>query len=236
MKLVKSLHQKKYRDQHGLFMVEGVKLVGEAIHEGAKIEMIAHACEANELPYELPDHSYRVSQKDLERMSALKTPNRILAVCEMRPLQHAKPAGWSLALDRISDPGNLGTILRICDWFGVNRVLCDPETVELYNPKVVQASMGSIFRVGVEYRSLIDFVSENPNLPVYGADMDGESLYRGDFPAEGILVMGSEAHGLQTEIRNRIDRLVSIPKVGGGESLNVAVSTGIILSHLRSRT
>jgi len=233
MKLVKSLHQKKYRDQTGLFLVEGVKLVGEAIQYGAKLEMIAYACELDEIDYALPAQAIRISKKDLSRISMLKNPNRILAVCRQYAEQSiTETEDWMVALNRVSDPGNLGTILRICDWFGVSQVLCDRETVELYNPKVVQASMGSIFRVKVNYLELEEYLSECDRIKVL-ADMEGDSVYDSEFPPQGILIMGSESHGPDEFIRKSADKILTIPKAGGGESLNVAVSTGIILSHLR---
>lgn len=232
MKLVKSLHQKKYRDQTGLFLVEGVKLVGEAIHSDAKLEMIVYACDPEELPYTLPDHAMRINPKELERLSVLKTPNRVLATCRKLTEKSSEGhSGWIVALDRVSDPGNLGTILRICDWFGVQEVICDLETVDVYNPKVVQSSMGSIFRVAVRYLDLEEFLRETDR-SVYLADMDGKPFYEMNFSAPGIIVMGSESHGSRDSIREFVNEVVSIPKTGFGESLNVAVSTGIILSYL----
>jgi TrmH family RNA methyltransferase len=235
MKLVKSLHQKKYRDEHGLFLVEGVKLVNEAIHAEAKLEMIVYACEPEELPFQLPENSYKVSPKDLGRISALKNPNRVLAVCHKSTDISEEPSNWQLALDQISDPGNLGTIIRICDWMGINQIVCDRDSVDLYNPKVVQASMGSIFRVKVLYKDLAEYLENSSFDSILEADMSGTSVNDFEFPEKGILVMGSEAHGLRPEVSALCTGKVSIPQFGGGESLNVAVSAGILLSHLRQR-
>jgi len=233
MKLVKSLQQKKYRDEHGLFLVEGVKLVNEALHSKAKLEMIVYACEDDELPFTLPPNSWRVSVKDLGRMSAFKSPNRVLAVCHKDWSLPKASDSWILALDQISDPGNLGTIIRICDWMGVNQIVCAADSVDLFNPKVVQASMGSIFRVSVSYRPLEEFLENSGFDSILEADMDGESVNEFQFPEKGILVMGSESHGLRPEISAKCTGKVTIPQFGGGESLNVAVSTGIILSHIK---
>jgi TrmH family RNA methyltransferase len=233
MKLVKSLQQKKYRDEHGLFLVEGVKLVNEAIHSQAKLEMIVYACEEDELPFDIPLNSWRVSPKDLGRMSSLKNPNRVLAVCHKDWSQKEVSGGWILALDEISDPGNLGTIIRICDWMGVESIVCATDSVELFNPKVVQASMGSLFRVAVSYANLEDYLEKSGSETILEADMKGDSIYKFEFPKKGILVMGSESHGLRPEISAKCTGKISIPQFGGGESLNVAVSTGILLSHLK---
>jgi len=229
---VKSLQQKKYRDEHGFFIVEGVKLVKEAIDSQAKLEMIVYACEELELPFFLPANSYRVSQKDLGRMSGLKNPNRVIAVCHKLDEPSLASEGWTVALDEVSDPGNLGTIIRICDWMGIRHIVCAENSVDVYNPKVVQASMGSLFRVDVNYLKLEEFLKRDDQGLLVEADMSGEPLSEVEWPERGVLVMGSESHGLRKEISELCQTKVSIPKRGGGESLNVAVSTGIILSHL----
>ena len=233
MKLVKSLQQKKYRDEHGLFLVEGVKLVNEAIHSQAKLEMIVYACEEDVLPFDIPLNSWRVSPKDLARMSAVKNPNRILAVCHKGWPRREVSGGWVVALDQISDPGNLGTIIRICDWMGVDQIICAMDSVDVFNPKVVQASMGSIFRVNVSYEHLEDYLEKYDSETILEANMNGESVHKFEFPEKGVLVMGSESHGLRPEISAKCTGKISIPQFGGGESLNVAVSTGILLSHIK---
>jgi len=233
MKLVKSLQQKKYRDEHGLFLVEGVKLVNEAIHSQAKLEMIVYACEEDELPFDMPLNSWRVSPKDLGRLSALKNPNRVLAVCRKDWPRKELLEGWVVALDQISDPGNLGTIIRICDWMGVDQIVCATDSVDVFNPKVVQASMGSIFRVNVSYHHLEEYLEKSDSETILEADMKGDSVYSFQSPDKGVLVMGSESHGLRSEISAKCTGKISIPQFGGGESLNVAVSTGILLSHLK---
>ncbi|MGB6036925.1 MAG: RNA methyltransferase [Cryomorphaceae bacterium] len=233
MKLVKSLQQKKYRDEHGFFLVEGVKLVNEAIHSQAKLEMIVYACEEDELPFDIPLNSWRVSSKDLGRISGLKNPNRVLAVCHKEWPRKEVSERWVVALDQISDPGNLGTIIRICDWMGVDNIVCAMGSVDVFNPKVVQASMGSIFRVNVSYEHLEEYLAKSDSETILEADMDGDSVYEFEFPEKGVLVMGSESHGLRPEISAKCTGKISIPQFGGGESLNVAVSTGILLSHIK---
>jgi TrmH family RNA methyltransferase len=232
MKLVKSLHQKKYRDRTGLFLVEGIKLVGEALQSDAKVEMIAYSGESEQFPYRLPNSAFRVSEKDLRNLSALRTPNRILAVCHKPKVARVpEEAPWVVAFDGVADPGNFGTIIRICDWFGIEHLACSPHCVDVHNPKVVQASMGSIFRVKVHYLDLKQFLSEGR--PVFVADTKGESVYDTEFPDRGVLVMGSESHGPSSELVGSEHRVLAIPGIGRAESLNVAVSAGIILSHLR---
>ncbi len=234
-KLIKSLQQKKYRDLNGLFVVEGVKLVGEAMGAGAAIETVVFTGDDSDYPYDLPHDSFSASPKELEIISGLKTPNRILAVCRKFPvsfqIDHTKPC---LALDGISDPGNMGTIIRLCDWFGINQIVCDNRCVELYNPKVVQASMGSLFRVNVVETDLIQFISDLPEgRQCLAADMHGKSIYQTEFQSAPVIVMGSESHGLREEVLQSGVEKISIPQYGGGESLNVAVSAAIIVAEFQ---
>ena len=216
-------------------MVEGVKPVGEALNSGAKVKMIIYEGDVNAFPYELTNPAFKVSSRELKSISALKSPNKIIAVCSQSINYPNSETDWVVVLDQVSDPGNLGTIIRICDWMGINRIVCSPNSVDVFNPKVVQASMGSIFRISLEYRELVDYFEDNKSITAYGADMSGTPLDKFAFPEKGILVMGSESHGISDSIRGYCSENISIPKIGGGESLNVAVSTGIILSHLRNR-
>ncbi len=234
-KLIKSLQQKKYRDAEGLFVAEGVKLVGEVLEHPQLIKKIVYAGDSADLPYQLPAGAVKVSPHDLEKISSLKTPNRILAVCHQLKHPHTPILNFPLfALDGVSDPGNLGTIIRLCDWFGFGQLICSNDTADVYNPKVVQASMGSILRVAVAYLPLAQFLSDLPKgHVVLGADMDGDPIYGHSNLAKGVVVMGSEAHGIRPEIRNLLTNTVSIPRFGGGESLNVAVSTAIIAAEIR---
>ena len=232
IKFVKSLQQKKYRNQSRMFVAEGVKLVKELLHAGMKADSIY--CTEEEIIKDFDIDSEKVTDAELKKMSGLKTPNKILGVFrfqENRPLDFSD---WVLALDDIQDPGNLGTIIRLCDWFGIKHLLCSNNTVDCYNPKTLQATMGSIARVNVVYGSITNVVKES-KLPLYGAFMDGEIVYHKDFPSSGILLMGNEAHGISDSLEREMSGRISIPQYGKSEieSLNVATATAILLSELR---
>lgn len=233
-KYIKSLQQKKYRDLNKMFVVEGMKMVQEALQYPNIVEYVVYVDDDQGYEFAFPDKAYQVSPAGLKSISSLKTPNKILAVCSFnRPFGELDYNKSILALDEISDPGNLGTILRLADWFGIDQIVCAPGSVDIFNPKVVQATMGSIFRVGVFTHSLLEVMENAPNeMDVFIADMEGENLYETKVTDPFMLIMGSEAHGVSAEVRNKAKSVVSIPRFGSGESLNVAVSTGIILSEL----
>ena len=176
-----------------------------------------------------------ISEKDLSRISQLKTPNKVLAVVYMfeDELHDDTANGLTLFLDRINDPGNLGTIIRMADWFGVNKIVCSENSVDVYNPKVIQSSMGSVYRIPVFYVASEEFLEaykkQFPENSIIGAAMDGESLAQAQLPREGLLVMGSESHGIEETVQRHLTQTVTIPNLGQAESLNVAVATGIIL-------
>src|SRR5690554_1078023 len=234
IKTTRALHQIKYRDLTGTFLVEGVKMVGEALSTGAKIEMIAFSGDPAEFPYALPVDALTAIRADLERMSAMKTAPPILAICRQPTVGEAfRPTSTFFALDGVKDPGNLGTVLRICDWFGIESLLCSPDCVDVFNPKVVQASMGAIFRVKVTYGDLLPVAeSFQGEFSLLVADMDGESIHRLEWPDKSMVVFGSESHGPSPEIREKADIVFTIPGGGRGESLNVGVAAGITASHL----
>lgn len=236
-KLIKSLQQKKYRDLNGLFLVEGVKLTEEALRYNQGVEQVVYTGDQNDFLFSLPENAISVSPKELEILSGLKTPNRILAVCRKFPeVSKMKLSSPTLVLDGVADPGNLGTIIRLCDWFGFSQLICSKESVDLYNPKVVQASMGSLFRVQVFYTDLTEFITHLPEgKKIYGADMNGTSIYDVDFDSNPVIIFGSESHGITQNLMARINEKISIPQIGGGESLNVAVSAAIISSEIRRR-
>jgi TrmH family RNA methyltransferase len=231
IKLITSLQQKKYRIAHQLFFAEGVKGVQELID--SNFELVHLYTTLND--FETVSSAIRttVQDQDLKKISALATPNSCLAVFKMPLEKDVLETGLILALDAIRDPGNLGTILRLCDWFGIQQVLCSKETVDLYNPKVVQATMGSISRVNVNYVDLNLFLSQT-QLPVYGTFMNGENIYQSSLPKQGIIVMGNEANGISPEIESKITKRLTIPRFGAvqkTESLNVATATAIVLSE-----
>ena len=232
-KYIKSLQQKKYRDVNKHFVVEGVKLVEECLQHPNKVDFIAYVGDKQDYNFDIPESAYQTSNKELSMISSLKTPNKILGVCHQSmssgKMDYGKPI---LALDEISDPGNLGTILRLADWFGIEQIVCAPGSVDIYNPKVIQATMGSIFRVNVHTYPIETIIEAAPaNMEIIVADMAGENLYTKNVQSPYLLVMGSEGHGVSNQIAKLATSVVSIPKFGGGESLNVAVSTGIILSE-----
>ncbi len=233
IKLITSLHQKKFRTIHQLFVAEGVKVISELLQ--SKLEM-EHLYLTDTIFEEVNNENKTIiSESDLKKISALNTPNNCLAIFKI-PIQ--KPfleEGLIVALDDIRDPGNLGTILRLCDWFGISQLVCSEQTVDLYNPKVVQATMGSIARVTVNYLDLNAFI-EKTILPVFGTFMEGKNIYGEALPKEGIIVMGNEANGINQKMEKSIKNRLTIPRFGElqqTESLNVATATAIILSEFR---
>lgn len=226
LKLIKSLHQKKYRIRHGLFLAEGVKLVGELLDSPMEAYRV-YSTEAREGDGLLP-----ISERELGSVSALKQPNKMLGIFRIPATGPLRFDGWTLALDALRDPGNLGTVIRLCDWFGIDDLICSPDTVDCYNPKVLQATMGSIARVRVHYLPLAAAL-EGCGLPVYGASMEGADVRRTKLPASGVLVMGSESHGLSAQLRALLSETIGIPAFGKAESLNVATATAVLLHEIR---
>jgi TrmH family RNA methyltransferase len=233
IKLITSLQQKKYRTSNKLFFAEGVKVVQELLDSNFELEHLYST--QNDFEDVLPSKKSLILEADLKKISALATANSCLAVFKIPLEKKIKESGLIVALDSIRDPGNLGTILRLCDWFGVKEIVCSKETVDLYNPKVVQATMGSIARVNMSYIDLNSFIAAT-NLPVFGTFMDGVNIYKTTLPQEGIVVMGNEANGISKELEKLIKNKLSIPRFGEiqkTESLNVATATAIILSEFR---
>ncbi len=231
LKYIQSLCQKKQRISERLFLAEGTKLVAELLEAGYPIKNI-YALESWAAP--LPDLPItRISPIELEKISTLQTPNQVVVVAEQR-----EPTGepvlknkLTLVLDGIQDPGNLGTIIRIADWFGIDQIIASNDTVELYNPKVIQATMGSFLRVKIWYRELEELLT-TINVPVYGALLNGTSMYATKPPKEALLVIGNESKGIRENILPYIKHAITIPRTGKAESLNAAVATGILLAQL----
>lgn len=233
IKLITSLQQKKYRLTHQLFIAEGEKVIRELLDSKFMLEHLY----STTIIFEEVDNSKQtiISESELDKISALTTSNSCLAVFRIPQPKKIVESGLILALDSVRDPGNLGTILRLCDWFGVNQLLCSNATVDIYNPKVVQATMGSIARVNVNYLDLTTFLQET-QLPVFGTFMNGENIYKTSLPKKGIIVMGNEANGISGELENFIKNKLTIPRFGNlqkTESLNVATATAIVLSEFR---
>jgi len=233
-KLIKSLVKKKFRQKYNKFVVEGVKNIEEVLRSTIKIEKIY----STEPIFSDSDvETDLISENELKKISHLVQPNTALALCEIPEEKKLNLDGFVIALDDVRDPGNLGTIIRMADWFGIRQVICSMETVDLYNPKVIQSSMGSFTRVQVNYADLEQVFKTYKN-PVLGAFMEGENIYRTDFPEKAILLMGNEANGTSEGLIPDISKKISVPRFGNlqqTESLNVAMATGIILGERASR-
>jgi TrmH family RNA methyltransferase len=236
---IKSLHQKKFRKEHNLFIAEGIKSITEFILSDYRIENIF--CTAHTIP-KLDKLLQKIkvqeiTDTELKKISALIAPQDALATIHIP--QETEIAAESvqnlitLVLDDIQDPGNLGTIIRTADWFGFKQIICSAGTVDAYNPKVVQATMGSLARIRLHYVYLPDFLKSN-NYPVFGALLEGNSVYDIDFSdKEGILILGNEGRGISPELKEYITDPITIPQFGKAESLNVAVSAGILCSEIK---
>ena len=234
IKLISSLQQKKQRIAHQLFIAEGIKGIQELLDASFELDHLY----TTQNDFEMVSNNQKtvVSDADLKKISALATPNTCLAVFKMPKEKKMEASGLILVLDSVRDPGNLGTIMRLCDWFGIQQLICSKETVDIYNPKVVQATMGSIARVTVSYVDLNDFLTTT-SLPVFGTFMNGDNIYKTALPQEGIIVMGNEANGISPELEKIIKNRLTIPRFGTiqkTESLNVATATAIVLSEFRS--
>ena len=233
IKLISSLKQKKFRIQHQLIVVEGGKVVQEFLNSDYElVEIFAVDDHFSQYKQKLT----RVNAKELSKISGFNTPNKVVATFKIpRP----KPINWSalvVALDAVNDPGNLGTIIRLCDWFGIENLICSETTVECFNPKVVQASMGSHTRVNITYMDLEKALPLAPNC--MGTFMDGMSIYEQNLPDEGLLVLGNEANGISQDIEALVDTRLSIPRFGNlkqTESLNVANAAAILLSEFKRK-
>ncbi len=235
IKLITSLKQKKYRQQYQLFVAEGKKTIFELLHSDLKLNHLY----STTLEFDvLDDLLTQISENELKRISFLKNPNTALAIFKIPKPQATDFSKLVVALDDVRDPGNLGTIIRLCDWFGVKDLICNNETVDCYNPKVVQATMGSITRVNVSYQDLGEVLSTQSSNN-FGAFMDGDNVYNMNLPKSGILFLGNEANGISKEIEVHITQRISIPRFGdlkATESLNVANAAAILLSEFKRRS
>jgi len=243
IKLIKSLDKKRERIESGCFVVEGEKMVRELLMSRFEtIEVFAVQQYIDELPANLKRKSEisAISEHDLERISFLKTPNKAVALAKLP--EKRTPAdlrGLSIALDNVQDPGNLGTIVRTAAWFGIANVFCSPDTVDVYNPKVIQSTMGAIFKVNVTYCDLAELAAtaRKAGIPMFGTRLDGENLYAAKLPKDAIVVMGNESKGLSAEISALMDSNLKIPSyappTSDMESLNVAVATAIVCAEFR---
>lgn len=236
--LITSLKQKKYRMQHRLFVVEGIKTINEFLNSSYQLEHLYAISEFSNVSEGLQT---LVSEAELKRISFLKNTNSALALFWMHDSEVIDNSKLIVALDNVRDPGNLGTIIRLCDWFGVTDLICNSETVDCYNPKVIQATMGSLTRVNTTYLNLEKYLLDNNNdYPVYGTFMSGKNLYTTNSVVDkGILVLGNEANGISATIEKMVTTKITIPKFGAvqkTESLNVAMATSILLSEFKRQT
>ena len=243
IKLIRQLEQKKYRRREQLFVAEGPKVVGDLLKAGFTAEEIFATPETDILAITAGRSAKvsTVSQDELRRSSFLQHPQQVLALMRLPqpPAVSCPPAGLTLALDGVQDPGNLGTIIRIADWFGIAQIVCSEDTADAWSPKVVQATMGSIARVNINYVNLPAFVDSLPaSYPVYGMLLDGQNIYEQPLQHEGLIVMGNEGNGISVEMRQRITNRLLIPDFHEGDtadSLNVAIATAIACSEFRRR-
>ncbi len=232
LKLIKNLHQKKYRNQYQLFFVEGIKTVNELLKSDFEVDGLYvvgdSAAQFSSLATTI------ISEKDLKKISALRSPSGVLGVFKMPKPKKVLAQDWIVALDEVRDPGNLGTVIRLCDWFGIEHLICSKGTVDCYNPKVLQATMGSIARVNIVYEDLGTLI-EGTELPVFGAFMDGANVHHEKLPEAGILLMGNEANGISDAVAQNIQKKIGIPQFGdpSAESLNIATATAILLNEIR---
>ena len=233
LKIITSLSQKKYRQKHHLFIAEGKKVVNELLNSSFEIDTLFAT---DEFKTDISsDKIIRILEKDLQKISNLKSSNKALGLFKIPDEKPLKKNGIIIVLDAINDPGNLGTIIRLCDWFGVHQLVCSKDTVDCYNQKVVQASMGSLTRISVRYLDLEPYL-QDAELPTFIADMNGANVYQTTLPKEAILVMGNEANGVSDKIKSLINHKISIPRFGEiqeTESLNVATATAILLSEFK---
>ena len=247
IKLIQSLNRKKDRDESGLFLVEGNKMVEEALRSEYQIETLVCTAQFADQHPEIRSKAKELIETDrdsIQKASLLQNPQEALAIVmqpELNTPELNLNAELCLALDFIQDPGNLGTILRIADWFGIRTVICSENTVDVFNPKVVQASMGAIFRIKTSYTNLESFLSEasKSQIPVYGTFMDGNNIYTESLTKNGIIVLGNEGNGISESTSRLVTRRISIPTFSTNpnkaESLNVAIAASICCSEFRRR-
>ena len=245
IKHINSLTKKKFRDQHQLFLAEGEKLVFDLIQGNTDIsELFVREgwSGIRDLPTSI--HCTVTTEQYLKKVTQLKTPPPIIAICKI-PQNEVTRYSWhdklTLALDDIQDPGNLGTIIRLADWFGITHIVCSENTVDTYNPKVIQATMGAIARVTIHRTDLHAFLSQQKKnkTPIYGTFLDGQNIYQQELSKTGVIVMGNEGKGISNQIESCVDQKLLIPSFSSlddkSESLNVSTATAVILSEFKRR-
>lgn len=236
IRFVKSLQQKKCRIENNLFVVEGRKNVEELLKSNFSVQTL-YCSKLKELPESANEYE-EVSDNDMKRMSGMKTPPGILALVLVdNAVWKKKTNGITILLDELKDPGNLGTILRTAEWFGVQRIICSNSSVEIWNPKVVQATMGAVFQIPVFYENLAEVIPEfkSKGVKICSAVLGGENLYQTQFHKDTVIIIGSESHGISKEIVELSDKLITIPSFGKSESLNASIACAIIVGEVKSQ-
>ncbi|GAA5088295.1 RNA methyltransferase [Chryseobacterium ginsengisoli] len=235
IKVLQSLDKKKFRQKYNLFLVEGNKIICELPDSKFKIKEIfstdPQKLDRTDVPVT------HISENELKKISFLQNPKDSIAVCYLNPEEKLEDKNIQLVLDGIQDPGNLGTIIRLADWFGIEQIICSEDTVDFYNPKVIMATMGSFTRVNVVYTNLVEYLSQTENVNI-GTDMDGENIYTFEKPEKINLILGNEGNGMRPETEKLIQKSIMIPRFGKSqstESLNVSMAAGIILGQLFSK-
>jgi TrmH family RNA methyltransferase len=243
---ISALQNKKFRIEHKLFLVEGEKIVDELLQSEFRIHTLLATpdwIDSHKSASKKSNEMVEASPEELKKISLLKTPNQVIAVVKIseRTLKISQlKEKLVLVLDEVQDPGNLGTIIRLCDWFGINHIICSNSTVDVYNPKVVQASMGSIFRVEMEYTELSNWLKiyrKSFSYPIFGAFLEGDNIYKQSLSSNGLIILGNESKGISREIEKHVSHKLYIPRfaASGAESLNVSVAAAIICSEFRRR-
>ncbi|MFV0537210.1 MAG: RNA methyltransferase [Dysgonomonas sp.] len=242
LKYIRSLKEKKYRLEYGTFVAEGNKLVCDLLPYLKCQILVATASFLETTDTSNVDEVIEVNDTQLAQASFLQNPQQALGVFFQPKVESPRDieSQLILALDGIQDPGNMGTIVRLADWYGIKNIFCSHDTADIYNPKVVQATMGALTRVNIHYIDLVDFLNKNKSIPVYGTFLDGKNMYEQEITPHGIIVMGNEGNGIRPEIEECINRKLYIPNYPVGqqtsESLNVAIATAIICTEFRRRS
>lgn len=242
IKYIKSLKDKRARDESGTFVAEGNKMIHDLLHSMQCKYLITTSKTLKTFNIENVETIIEVKDSEIERVSFLKNPQQSVAVFYKPKEDIINSLGTKLTivLDEIQDPGNLGTIVRLADWYGIENIICSKNTADVYNPKTVQATMGALARVKVHYTDLIPFLDKNRNIPIYGTFLDGEDMYQNELTPNGLIVMGNEGNGISKEVKKYVNKRLFIPSyppnIETSESLNVAIATAIVCAEFRRRS
>lgn len=237
IKFIKSLQVKKYRKQEQCFLVEGAKSVQELLTSDFEVlKLLGTANFLSNLNVPLKGEVLEISERELDGLGEYQTNNAALAIARLKPNIPLQPAHseYGIVLDDIRDPGNLGTIIRTADWYGIQKIIASPETADFYNPKVISATMGSFTRIKIFYTDLTDYLPQTTHT-VYGAFLNGTDVHQVNFTKSGLILIGSESHGISPDLTKFVTEKITIPKYGKAESLNAAIATGVICDNLRRR-